>query len=338
MSRLDAKDLSSLIQEFFLIFLIKQKQASKRTVNSYRDCFKLYFTFLCEVHGISPVRAEMKHLERDYIIGFMSYLQNSRQCSENTINQRMSVLKSFLRKYVAYHAPEYIQTVNMIHAIPPMRFERKVMCFITREEYQAMLKVCDNNSKLTIRDKLILSVFYNTGCRVSELVNIQIKDLRNLEERNNASVLIHGKGRKERIVPLWNSTAKTITTYIKAMNLTSADFLIISNTKQPMTRSGIGQRISRLVIEASKCAPSLTEKNVTCHSFRHSVAMNMLQAGVDISTIAIFLGHESIETTHKYIVSDIEMKKKALEKTQEISAGVRKYKPSKDILNFLSKL
>ena len=332
------KNLQELVQGFFISFMIQQKQVSQKTVNSYRDCFKLFFRYLSDIHGISPDRACMEHFERDYIAGFMDYLKSTRGCSANTVNQRMAAIRSFLRKYVAFEAPEYMQLVNSVLAIPAVRFDRKAMCFITKNEYKAMLRACDECVMLTERDKVLLSMLYNTGCRVSELVGVRISDFRHLPERNNASVLLHGKGRKERVTPLWSSTAKTIDRYVRRSDLKPSDNLIVSNTGHPMTRSGIAQRITKLVDVASLIEPSLKEKNVTPHTFRHSVAMNMLQAGVDISSIAIFLGHESIETTHKYIVSDLEMKRRALQKTEEIASRTKVFKPSSSLLKFLESL
>lgn len=332
------KNLQELVQGFFISFMIQQKQASQKTVNSYRDCFKLFFRYLSDVHGITPDRARMENFGRDYIAGFMDFLKRSRGCSANTVNQRMAVIRSFLRKYVAFEAPEYMELVKSVLAIPAVRFDRKAMCFITKDEYKAMLKACEECIALTERDKVLIAMLYNTGCRVSELVDVRITDFRHLSERNNTSVLLHGKGRKERITPLWSSTAKIIDCYVRRLDLKPSDNLIVSNAGHPMTRSGIAQRISKLADVASSIEPSLKEKNVTPHTFRHSVAMNMLQAGVDISSIAIFLGHESIETTHKYIVSDLEMKRRALQKTEEIASRTKVYKPSSGLLKFLESL
>lgn len=333
-----SKPLAELIQGFFINYMMQQRQVSHKTIASYRDCFKIYYRFLQESHGVKPEKVNMQHFEKEYVLDFINYMKNVRLCSEHTINLRMAVIRSFLKKYVSFEAPEYSQTVRSVLAIPPMRFEKKVMTFITKEEYQSLLKACNKSSGLMNRDKIILSILYNTGCRVSELINIQVKDLRNLNENGNSSVLLHGKGRKERVVPLWNSTAKLIAVHIKQMNLSSADYIVYTNNQCRMTRSGVSQRIDKLVKIASIMSPSLNEKNVTPHTFRHSVAMNMLQSGIDISTIAIFLGHESIETTHKYIVSDIEMKKKALASIHEICPAAKYYKPSSNILKFLENL
>ena len=200
-----------------------------------------------------------------------------------------------------------------------------------------MLEVCNNPDALSLRDKMILMILYNTGCRVSELVNLCVSDI-SIEIDGTSSIRFLGKGRKERITPIWKSTAAFIDNYIKLQNLNRDNRLLSNNRNGNLTRSGVGQRITTIKEKAAELSPSLNKKNVTPHTFRHSVAMNLLQAGVDISTIAIWLGHESIETTHKYMVADIEIKRQAMEKLDETSNSSFNYKPSKSILAFLASL
>lgn len=179
---------------------------------------------------------------------------------------------------------------------------------------------------------------YNTGVRVSELLEIKISDIHNADFVNHASVIIRGKGRKQREVPLWKSTVKYINKYLKDYPIEYNGYLFINKNGDELTRSGVRTRIKKLLSQAVLQTPSLSEKKVTPHTFRHSVAMNLLVSGVDISTIAIWLGHSSIETTHKYMVADLELKRKAMEKMGTAGNGSYKYKPSADIINFLNAL
>lgn len=333
-----SKSLQVLVQGYFVTYLMQQRRVSQKTIDSYRDAFKLYFIFLKEVYGISPEKVSIEYFGRDYILAFTKYLSERRKCQAKSINQRITALRSFLRKYVAFEAPEHMGVIALAITVPLLKIHSKALCFITKEEYRALLSACDANRALAERDRLMLSIFYNTGCRVSELTGLMVRDFRNLHEKGNASVLFRGKGRKERVTPLWDSTAGSISRFINRNSLTDEDMLLKVDEESCLTRSGVGQRISTLAKSAAIKCPSLVEKRITPHTFRHSVAMNMLQAGVDISSVAIYLGHESIETTHKYIVSDVEMKRKAFAKVYEVDSSGKGYKASKGILEFLGSL
>ena len=184
----------------------------------------------------------------------------------------------------------------------------------------------------------MLMILYNSGVRVSEMLALKYSDINDLDIPGNASIRIYGKGRKERTVPLWKSTARYISKYTGSLGISGDDFLFMNKNGGRLTRFGVRSRIDVLVRQASEEAPTLCEKNVTAHTFRHSVAMNLLRASVDISTIAIWLGHSSIETTHKYMAADIELKRKAMEKAGASGNSGYHYKPSKDILAFLNSL
>lgn len=333
-----SRSLQVLVQGYFVTYLMQQRRVSQKTIDSYRDAFKLYFIFLKEACGMSPEKVTIDYFGRDYIIAFMKYLSEVRECQAKSINQRITALRSFLRKYVAFEAPEHMGVIALAITVPLLKIQSKALCFITKDEYRALLSACDANKVLAERDRLMFSIFYNTGCRVSELTGLMIRDFRNLREKGNASVLFRGKGRKERVTPLWDSTARNINTFIVKNKLTDVDMLFRTAEGACLTRSGVGQRISVLVKAAAVGCPSLLEKQVTPHTFRHSVAMNMLQAGIDISSVAIYLGHESIETTHKYVVSDVEMKRKVFAKVSEVDSAGKKCKVSKGMLEFLNSI
>jgi site-specific recombinase XerD len=325
-----------LLEKYFLTYLIAQKKSSPRTVSTYRDSFTLYLRFLESQYGISPDRIEMVHFSLEYLSAFGRYLESIRNCGTVTINLRISAIKSFL-KYAVVEAPEYSGIIRKSLSLPARKTEKQIMCFVTKDEYESMLEVCSNSDILSVRDKMILMILYNTGCRVSELVGLLVSDL-TIEADGASSIRFMGKGRKERITPIWKSTAVFVESYIETQGLTPNSNLLQNKRRENLTRSGVGQRISAISKKAAELSPSLNSKNVTPHTFRHSAAMNLLQAGVDISTIAIWLGHESIETTHKYMVADIEIKRKAMEKLDETLNNEFSYKPSKSILSFLSSL
>lgn len=335
---LSASRFAPLLESYFLKYMISQKASSPRTIASYRDSFTLYIKYLSERHGIDPEKIEMDCLSLDYLLGFATYLENERECCASTINLRMATMKSFLR-YALVEAPEYADTIRKALSMPCRKINHPVMTFISKKEYEALLGACNGQSLIYLRDKLMIMVLYNTGCRVSELVNVRVCDITFANGKSETSYIhFYGKGRKERTTPIWRSTEAYIRQYVALLEMPKTAFLLNGKRGEHITRSGIAQRITTISSSASEDCPSLKEKTITPHTFRHSAAMNLLQAGVDISTIAIWLGHESIETTHKYMVADLEAKRKAMEKLAETTDGTFNYKPSKSILAFLNSL
>ena len=332
-----ALSFAPLLERYFLSYLITQKKASPQTIATYRDSFTLYLGFLSAIKHINPENIEMEHFSLHYLESFGEHLEQERLCCSSTINLRMASIKSFLR-YAAVEAPEYTDIIRKSLSLPCRKADKPVMAFLKKEEYEAMLEICKENNVISLRDKLMLMIMYNTGCRVSELINVQVSDVSISHNSGTSSLHFYGKGRKERITPIWKTTARYIEQYIESQGLEQKDRLFKNKQGRNLTRSGVNQRITLLAAKASSIAPSLKEKKITPHTFRHSAAMNLLQAGVDISTIAIWLGHESIETTHKYMVADIETKRKAMEKLEEPANGTFNYKPSKSILSFLESL
>jgi site-specific recombinase XerD len=212
------------------------------------------------------------------------------------------------------------------------------MDFLTKDEYQALVDACGQDSELGRRDQLMLLLLYNTGVRVSELVGLKVKDI--IMDTNNSPLYIHiyGKGRKERDVPLWKSTSVLLRKFIELHNTNNNAKLFVNRANGALTRSGVRYRLGCLVEKASGQAPSMKQKSISPHTFRHTVALNLLQAGVDISTIAIWLGHESILTTHKYMAADMEMKRRTLEKIQEPGSNSFQFRPDDAVVAFLDSL
>lgn len=327
----------TLLQNYFLQRLIQQRKASGQTVNSYRDTFRIYISFLSEKYNIGVVSVKLEYFDLEYIQAFCKYLEDIRGNKSITINNRLAAIRSFM-KYVGEMEPEYSGIVNRAIMVPMQKHEMPIMDFISKDEFQAMLDTCITSTSLGSRDKLMILILYNTGVRVSEMLCLKGSDIKDSDLPGRTCIKIHGKGRKERIVPLWKNTAEYLSKYISINAINDEDAIFKNKNGDKLTRSGVRFRIKKIVNIASETKPKLMEKNISSHSFRHSVAMNLLQSGVDISTIAIWLGHTSIETTHKYMVADIELKREAMEKAGAPEYSSFDYKPSSDILAFLNTL
>lgn len=330
-------DFQSLLQRFFLERLINQQRASSCTIQSYKDTFRIFLKYLSEEYSIKADRVKMKSINADIIINFLNYLETQRANKSKTINNRLAAIKSFM-EYVSYEAPEYLEIVRKVKAIPFRNTEKKEISYLTREEIDTLLNVCDVSTLNGRRDYLMILLLYNTGIRVSEMINIRKKDI--IEGNGQYLLKILGKGRKERIIPLWKDTARLLIQYIAEHKISDEDFLLSGRNIEHLTRSGVRYRIDCIGKEAIKNMPSLQNKSITPHVFRHSTAMGLLQSGVDISTIAIWLGHETIETTHKYMVADIKLKEEALKKLGEPGHyhENNRYHAREDILSFLNSL
>lgn len=333
----ETPSLQTLIQNYFLQRLMQQRKVSYQTVSSYKDTIRIYLQYLKNSYGLSATEADIQHFDLNYLQDFCKYLEDKRNNKATTINNRIAAIKSFMH-YVSEVEPAYCAISKRALMLPAQKQEQPTMDFITKEEFNSLIEVCEINTFIGSRDKLMLMIMYNTGTRVSELLEIKLSDIHNADSVNHASILIHGKGRKQREVPLWKSTTQYINKYLADYPSNNNVNVFINKNGDKLTRSGVRTRINKLVSQATAHAPSLTEKNITPHTFRHSVAMNLLASGVDISTIAIWLGHSSIETTHKYMVADLEIKRKAMEKAGSAGNSTYKYKASSDIISFLNSL
>ena len=329
--------IQALIQKYFLQWLMAQRNVSPETLKSYRDTFRLYIRYLEQCCDVVPAKMSIVEYDADRILGFLSYLGGERGNGPKTMNNRLAALHSFI-KYLSFELPEYSGLLNRSLMVPFRKTERRQMEFLTEDEFSAMKNACDTDTALGCRDMLMLLLLYNTGVRVSELVNLRLNDV-NMDNRDNTAYLrIHGKGRKERHIPLWKSTAKYLADFINGYDCGQNGSLFLNCAKGKLTRSGVRYRLGCLQRIAAETAPSLAKKKITPHTFRHTTALRMLQSGVDISTIAIWLGHESILTTHKYMEADLEMKRKTLERMKDTGQSAYNYMPEASILAFLDSL
>jgi site-specific recombinase XerD len=331
-------NFQSLLQRYFLNYMISQKRVSYCTILNYRDTFRMLFKFFKDELKINSSKLTMNLMCRDNILNFMKYLEKVRKNKSRTINNRLAAIKSFMQ-YVSYEYPEYAQLSYKINIIPFRKIIKNEVNYLTKEEIESLLNACDNSSTIGSASYLIILLLYNTGVRVSEMISLK-KDNVFFSNHNHCYIKVMGKGRKERTIPLWNNTSKYLIKYIEDNKIQIKEYLFSGRNIVHLTRSGVRHRIDCVVKLAEKKCASLKNKKITPHVFRHSTAMSLLQAGVDISTIAILLGHESVETTHKYMIADLKIKEVALSKIQNPNTKDKntKYHPANDILKFLNEL
>ncbi len=332
-----SSNIHALTQKYFLHWLMAQRNVSPETIKAYRDTFRLYLRYIETYCGVTQAKISITHFNADYILGFLSYLDKERGNTPQTINSRLAALHSFV-KYLIFELPEYNELLNRSLMVPFRKAQKRQMEFLTEDEFAAMKNACATDSALGRRDMLMLLLLYNTGVRVSELVGLKLSDIHIDGQNTTAYIRIHGKGRKERHVPLWKSTTKCLSNYMHDLTRSENSNLFANCAEGDLTRSGVRYRLDCLQKKASEIAPSLAKKNITPHTFRHTTALRMLQAGVDISTIAIWLGHESIITTHKYMEADLEMKRQVLEKLGDPGNSAYSFKPDNSIMTFLDSL
>ncbi len=298
--------LSALIQDFFCQRLIQQQNASQRTISSYRDTFRLLLNYLTQVRRKKIVNLAIADLDAPVIAAFLNHLETQRRNSIRTRNARFAAIRSFM-KYTAARDPTALAVIQRVLALPMKRFPRAAIRYLTREEMSAILDAPDDSNWSGRRDRVLFALMYNTGARVSEIISLRRADVR---VDSSKSVRLMGKGRKERVVPLWKSTIQRLQEWMKQIDAGPDTCVFTNRNGQPLSRSGVEKRLKLAVLRATSRCKTLKSKRLSPHTFRHTTAMHLLQADVDITVIALWLGHESIQTTHQYIEANLAMKKK----------------------------
>jgi integrase/recombinase XerD len=324
----------ALVQDFFLRRLITQRGASARTVEAYRDAFELLLGFACQRTSKAASALCMDDLDAPLILDFLDHLEAVRGNSVRTRNARLAAIHSFMR-YAAIRDPASLPVTTRVLAIPAKRFDRPVLGYLSREQVTAILAAPDQNTWTGRRDAALLAVAYNTGARVSELTALRRSDV--LVNRQTA-VHLHGKGRKQRVIPLWKTTAAQLRTWLGQISPESDAPVFPNRAGQPMTRSGIRDRLDRAVAAAGQHCPSLRSQHISPHTLRHSTAMHLLQAGTDLAVIALWLGHESPATTHQYLEADLAAKQAVLSQLSDPSLTTKPFQPEDHLLAFLEAL
>lgn len=330
----NSNQVGPLLQNFFLEFLCNHKRVSPQTIASYRDTFRLFLEFIRDKQRIEPVAVSIKDMGVAVILSFLDYLEQSRHNSIRSRNLRLAAIRSFFR-LVALRDPANVSQAAQVLAIPVKRTDHRLIKALARTEMEAILAAPDLSQWSGRRDHALLLTLYNTGARVSEITA--------LEQAQccfgvQSFLHFHGKGRKERAVPLWTKTARALQAWFKELSTCQASLAFVNARGKKLTRNGVDYILKQAVKRATNECISLRDKKITPHVIRHSTATHLLQAGADISVIALWLGHESIETTHIYLEDDLTMKERALNKLAPAGTEVPRFKAKDEVLAFLATL
>lgn len=323
-----------LVQDFFLRRLIAQRGASARTVEAYRDAFELLLGFAEQRAGKPPSALSLADLDAPMVLDFLDHLEAERGNSARTRNARLAAIHSFMR-YAALRDPASLPVTARVLAIPAKRFDRPVLGYLSREQVAAILAAPDKRTWSGHRDAALFATAYNTGARVSELTALRVRDV--LLDRQTA-VHLHGKGRKQRVIPLWKTTAAQLRAWLDQITPEPAAPVFPNRSGGPLTRSGVRDRLDRAVTIAEQHCPSLRSQHVTPHTLRHSTAMHLLQSGTDLAVIALWLGHESPATTHQYLEADLAAKEAVLRRLTDPGPEPARFQPGDQLLAFLQGL
>jgi integrase/recombinase XerD len=323
-----------LVRAFFTDHLLQQKQVSPQTVAAYRDAVRLLLTFLDQHQQIAPDHVTLDDLDVPVILAFLDHLETNRHNSSRSRNARLAALRSFFR-FVAFRCPDRLDVTTRVLAIPRKKTTRRVVHFLTREQMETLLTTCDRTTWGGRRDHALLLTLYNTGARVSELTG-----LRRAHVRFGPSTVVQlfGKGRKERAVPLWARTGRVLRAWFDELADATPDLAFPNAHGARITRHGVAYLLRDVATRAQTTCPSLTTKRVSPHVIRHSTAMHLLQAGVDLATIALWLGHERLATTHLYLEADLDLKERALQHLAPLGPSARRFKADHSLLAFLTSL
>jgi site-specific recombinase XerD len=330
----DVPSFCALVQQFFTEYLVVQRAISANTVASYRDTMLLFLDFARERLGKAPSELQLADITPDLILAFLDDLEQSRHNAVSSRNLRLTALRAFL-KFAARRDVTSLQGIEQALGVPTKRFERPMLGYLTRDE---MLAVIGEPGKTWTaqRDHLMISMLYNTGARVSEIIAVRVCDVV-LEA--SARVHLHGKGRKHRSVPLWKSTVRTAQAWLRRNPTLVGEAPLLPNRDGAMmTRHNVNQRLKLAVERAAEVQPTLSERHISPHCIRHTTAMHLLQSGVAFSVIALWLGHEDPATTHRYVEANLAMKEEALARLQEPETVVTRYQPDDELRRFLQAL
>jgi integrase/recombinase XerD len=338
MSQPKSVTVASLLHHFFVDYLPRQRALSPHTLCSYRDSIKLLLQFFVKKHGdISKLAVE--HLTVAHITVFLQHLEIERSNCTGTRNVRLSAIHSFFR-YLGEQCPEHLAQAQRILAVPFKRTSTREIKHLDLDEIKALLRAVDPNAGSSRRDLALLSLMFNTGARVSEVVALQTDDL---QLASAPSILLHGKGRKERICPLWPETMHLLEKMLEQRGVkpTESVPLFLNHRGGHLTRFGVRLILKKYICKAAKSNPMLEKKRLHPHSLRHSTAVHLLRSGVDLTTIAHWLGHTSVNTTNKYLSVDLETRREAIAKAKPQIGGIprsSKWRRNPDLIAWLESL
>ncbi len=331
---MSAADFPALLQAFFTDRLLKQRRASPHTVTAYRNTFRLLLRFAATRLGRAPSRLALTDLDAAFLGEFLDHLERERGNSARSRNARLAALHAFFR-YVAFMAPAHALLCQRVLAIPSKRFERGIVEFLVEHEIEVLLAAPDTATWIGRRDRALLLVAVQTGLRVSELITLRRQDVM---LGTGAHVRCLGKGRKLRCTPLRRDVGQILEAWLRERPPEPDTPVFPSSRSGHMSEDAVERLVAKYVTMARPRCPSIGNKRVTPHTLRHTAAMQLLQHGVDRSVIALWLGHESIETTQIYLHADLRLKEKALARMASSGQVPKRFSPGDALLTFLESL
>ena len=327
-------DLATSLQTYFTTFAHNQRDLSANTISSYRDTWRMLLKYLSATLGIPVETLDFDALTASNVTGFLDHLEHERRNNAKTRNTRLTAIRSVLGRALPDH-PEHAATITQVLAIPPRRTTRPVIEFLTPEEVNALLAAPEPTNWTGRRDHALLVLAVQTGLRISEICSLTCDDI---HLGAGAHIACTGKGRRQRITPLTRTTVTTMTNYLAERGARPGSAMFCGPHGQPLSRDALEHRLTKHLATATTTCPRLTAKHVTMHTLRHTAAMNLLAAGVDVAVIALWLGHADTHSTDAYLHADMAIKQAAIDRTRppDVKPGI--YQPEPDILAWLTAL
>jgi site-specific recombinase XerD len=326
--------LPALLQDFFCEHLQSQRRVSPQTIASYRDTIRLLLLFAQQQLHRPPSQQCLEDWNVSLVLGFLNYLEKTRHNCVRTRNARLAAIHSFM-EYVGQKLPETLGVTARLLAIPTKRFDRPLLGYLSKPEVRVLLQTPSRPTWTERRNQLLWLLLYHTGARISEVLALDRQDI---QWTPSPAAHLHGKGRKERLVPLRPQVAAVLKEWLRQLPEPPDTPLLPNRFGKRLTRYGAYKHLQRLVKRAAPKCPSLARTKLSPHTLRHTTAMHLLQAGVDITVIALWLGHESPATTHQYIELDLKMKRKCLANLAKPKTTPKAFKPTDRVLRFLQSL
>jgi integrase len=326
--------LAPALQAFFTDRLIRQRRASPATIAAYRDTWRLLLAYAAARAGKQPSQLDIGDLDAPFIAGFLDHLERDRGNSPRTRNARLAAIHS-LFSYAALRCPEHAQLIARVLAIPPKKFDKALVTWLTEPELGALLAAPGTTTRAGRRDHAMILLAAQTGLRLSELTGLTCGDI---HLGAGPHVSCHGKGRKQRITPLTKATVAVLRAWLAERGSQPDQPLFPARDGGRLSRDAVERRLAKHTAAATAGCPSLKTKNITAHTLRHTAAMRLLHAGTDTSVIALWLGHEQADTTQIYLHADLTLKERALARTTPPDAKPGRYRPPDQLLAFLEAL
>lgn len=327
--------VAEMVESFFEQRLVKQRRASPATISTYSEAIRLLLVFAAREARTTPARLTMKHLDRETVLAFLDHLEAERHNSIRTRNARRAVLRS-LYQYFGYMDPTALAIVQRVLAIPAKRTITALFGYLTHEELAGFLAIPNQCTPLGRRDYTMLLFMARTGARVSEVIGVNANDI---SFHGKATVLLRGKGGRERMTPLGTDVATAVRALCTELgcDMRAPTPVFTNGRGQRLSRFAVTHLVRRTVAEACESVPSLAHRHISPHTLRHTAAMHLLQAGVDLNIIRSWLGHVNLDTTHHYLEADLQMKERALEQSGIVEPSKARYVASDAMLALLEK-